>query len=170
MLINNKNEDNNQNDEKTFTQTEINEMQVSRIRHLVNLFADMNECYDMAGLFIRMQQELSDVCKEVRLKSLICEISTKSDNKADLTTEFSTTIYDVEGPEFDSINYDLQSLSKFLSFSRVIQILCQSAVKQTLSCVKVLMLNRQSHINDFAKALCVFIAKQILCSDTGRMH
>ncbi len=107
MLINNKNEDNNQNDEKTFTQTEINEMQVSRIRHLVNLFADMNECYDMAGLFIRMQQELSDVCKEVRLKSLICEISTKSDNKADLTTEFSTTIYDVEGPEFDSINYDL---------------------------------------------------------------
>ena len=108
MQDNLKNEEKLAEEGKTYTLDELNDMQVAGIRGMVNIFADLNECYDMTGCLVRLQDELKPVCNDIRIKSLVCEINTATENKNELTTEFSTTIYETEGPEFDSINYDLR--------------------------------------------------------------
>ncbi|MGN0164907.1 MAG: putative bifunctional diguanylate cyclase/phosphodiesterase [Lachnospiraceae bacterium] len=70
---------------------------------ILALFDDMTESYDMGKLVDKMNKGFKNVCEDIHVKRLQCDITTPHNEMilTDINTHF--TIFETEGPEFDNI-------------------------------------------------------------------
>lgn len=69
------------------------------------LLENMTETYDMGGLVAKMNKGFKNLCEDINVKRLQCEIITPHDDviTTDITTTF--TIYQTDGPEYDHVTH-----------------------------------------------------------------
>lgn len=80
----------------------MNEL-VSKYNQILELFDGMTESYDMNGLIEKMNKAFRNICEDIHVKRLQCDIVTPHDEimTTDINAHF--VIYETEGPEYDNL-------------------------------------------------------------------
>ena len=75
-------------------------------RNVVSMMADLNEAFDMSTLIARLNKSIGDVAKNIKAKRIEIETVPAGVSELDLARVTHLTVFETEGPEFDSISYE----------------------------------------------------------------